>query len=77
MFTTMRENMNKKYFFTNTFMYKWKAGRMMLEVRSVGHKWVWVKPTGRKQFTKISRAEWDQISNSKTFEEYIPKQEEG
>jgi len=67
--------MNKKYFFTNTFMYKWKAGRMMLEVRSVGHKWVWVKPTGRKQFTKISRAEWDQISNSKTFEEYIPKQE--
>jgi len=75
MFTTMRENMNKKYFFTNTFMYKWKAGRMMLEVRSVGHKWVWVKPTGRKQFTKISRAEWDQISNSKTFEEYIPKQE--
>lgn len=76
MFTTMRENMNKKYFFTNTFMYKWKAGRMMLEVRSVGHKWVWVKPTGRKQFTKISRAEWDQISNSKTFEEYIPKQEE-
>ena len=62
-------NVNKKYVFTNWIMGAWKAGRVILEVRSVGHKWVWVKPTGKKQFTKISRAEWDQIANSKTFQE--------
>jgi len=49
----------------------WKSGRLILEVRSVGHKWAWVKPTGRKQFTKISRLEWDQIAASKSFEEMV------
>ena len=67
--TLKEDNMNKKYIFDNYFMGKWKAGRMILEVRSVGHKWVWVKPTGRKQFSRITRAEWDQISSSKRFEE--------
>jgi hypothetical protein len=61
--------MNKKYIFNNYFMGSWKAGRMILEVRSIGPKWVWVKPTGRKQFSRITRAEWEQISSSKNFGE--------
>ena len=47
--------MNKKYVFTNWIMGAWKSGRVMLEVISVGHKWVWVKPTGRKQFLFCNR----------------------
>jgi hypothetical protein len=62
---------NPKFIFDNYFMGSWKAGRMILEVRSIGHKWVYVKPTGRKQFSKITRAEWNQISSSKNFEEIV------
>tara|TARA_B100001175_G_C19487094_1_gene630446 strand:- start:654 stop:851 length:198 start_codon:yes stop_codon:yes gene_type:complete len=62
---------NKKFIFNNFFMGNWKAGRMILEVRSIGYKWVYVKPTGRKQFSKITRAEWNQISSSKSFEEVV------
>tara|TARA_R100000781_G_C4075238_1_gene125865 strand:- start:1490 stop:1687 length:198 start_codon:yes stop_codon:yes gene_type:complete len=62
---------NKKFIFNNFFMGNWKAGRMILEVRSIGHKWVYVKPKGRKQFSRITRAEWNQISSSKSFEEIV------
>ena len=62
---------NKKFIFDNFFIGFWKAGRMILEVRSIGHKWVYVKPTGRKQFSRITKAEWNQISSSKTFEEIV------
>ena len=48
----------------------WKCGRTVMEVRSIGHKWVWLKLSGRKQFTKISRTEWNQIAASDSFEEY-------
>ena len=61
--------MNKKYVFNNWIMGAWKCGRTVMEVRSIGHKWVWLGLSGRKQITKISRTEWNQIAASDSFEE--------
>ena len=59
----------KKYTIYNDVIFKWRSGMMTVEVRSIGHKWVWSKLPNRKQFTKISRAEWDQLAQSKYFKE--------
>jgi hypothetical protein len=61
----------KKYSFTNWLMGKWKSGYLTVQVRSIGHKWVWLKLPNRKQFTKISRLEWDQITKLKDFKEEV------
>lgn len=59
----------KKYSFTNWLMGKWKSGHLTVQVRSIGHKWVYLKLPNRKQFTKISRLEWNQITKLKDFKE--------
>ena len=42
---------------------------MTVDVRSIGHKWVYLRRPGRKRFTKITRSEWDQLSQNKAYEE--------
>ena len=59
----------KKYTIYNDVIFKWRSGMMTVEGRSIGHKWVWLKLPNRKQFTKISRTEWDQLARSKYFKE--------
>ena len=61
----------KKYTIYNDVIFKWRSGRMTVEVRSIGHKWVWLKLPNRKQFTKISRAEWDQLAQNQYFKEVV------
>ncbi len=47
----------------------WRSGRMIVEVRSIGHKWVWLRHNPRKNFRKIPRAHWDRITKGKQFKE--------
>jgi hypothetical protein len=51
--------MTKKVRFNNWTISKWRSGRMVCDVRSIGHKWVWLKQINKKQYTKISRLEWN------------------
>ena len=60
--------MNKYEFQNETIMF-WRSGRMVVEVRSIGHKWVWLRHNPRKRFRKIPRAQWDRITNSRYFKE--------
>ncbi len=62
------KKMTKKVRFNNWTISKWRSGRMVCDVRSIGHKWVWLKQINKKQYTKISRLEWNQITASKYFE---------
>jgi len=59
----------KVYQFTNWIMGKWKSGRVVMHVRSVGPKWVWIKVPWRKRFMKLHRSEWDCISRQPSFKE--------
>jgi hypothetical protein len=59
----------KKFRIYNFLIWKWPGGNMTVDVRSIGHKWVYLRRLGRKRFTKITRSEWDQLSQNKAFEE--------
>lgn len=38
-----------------------------VQVRSIGHKWVWLRQGSTGQFKKIRRAAWDSITKHESF----------
>tara|TARA_R100001369_G_scaffold86811_1_gene121697 strand:- start:775 stop:1107 length:333 start_codon:yes stop_codon:yes gene_type:complete len=42
-------------------------GYGVIEVRSIGHKWVWLRTGSLGRFSKIKRGAWDKLTRCKTF----------